>query len=548
MPKPNEVPLSPISFLNRAADIYPEKTAIVAGSGASVPYRELRSRAVRLANALQAEDVQASGSVVAILAPNDLHLLEAHFGAPAAKASLVALNVRLASAEYATILRHCRAKVLIVDRSLVERVTPIIDELPDLKLLVEIGDDCPSVGFRDYEEWIAAEDDTGSLELPASESDPITINYTSGTTGAPKGAVYTHRGAYLNALGQAIELGLAPESVYLWTLPMFHCNGWCFTWAVTALGATHIALRKFDGGGALRLIQEQGVTHFCGAPVVLSEIAQYASRAGAALPHRVRAATGGAPPSPTVLAAMESLGVDVLHLYGLTETYGPSIACERQPAWDGFSIRELADAMSRQGVRTVNVESVRVVDDRMEDVKPGSEMGEIVIRSNTVFDRYLDAPDETERAFRGGWFHTGDLAVVHPDGYVEVRDRAKDVIISGGENVSSIEVESALLSHPDVLEAAVVAQPHSKWGEVPVAFVAIREDGSEIEEAELIEWVRARLAHFKAPKTVAFCQLPRTSTGKIRKTELRRVAQRQVAESDVKTSGLDGERSERDGS
>jgi fatty-acyl-CoA synthase len=463
---------------------------------------------------------------VAVLARNGPDALRMHYAVPGAKAALVALNTRLASQEYEYILLDSGTEVLFVEPALSDRIRPIaggllcqIVELADADSRSESG---TGLGIP-YGEWLEGVAD-GALEGPDNELDAIAINYTSGTTGRPKGAIYTHRGAYLNALGVALELGLGPSSKYLWTLPMFHCNGWCFTWAVTAVGASHVSLADFDPGVVLDLIARHRISHLCGAPVVLNQIADRGAAFGSHFDHPVRFATGGAPPAPTTIAAMNDLGINVTHLYGLTETYGPSIICEIQSEWAELDQKSLAQAIARQGVRTVNVEAVRVVDESFADVpRDGETIGEIAIRSNTVVPRYHGDDERTGDAIRDGWLFTGDLAVMHPDGYLEVRDRRKDIIISGGENISSIEVENTLLSHPAVSEAAVVASPHTKWGEVPVAYVSLRPE-QVVSEADLIEYVRERLAHFKAPKAVVFTDLPNTSTGKIQKYELREQA------------------------
>jgi fatty-acyl-CoA synthase len=525
--EPEVVPLSPVSFLERAADVYPEKAAVVTASGWTQTYSEFRAEAGRVAARLRMTGV-GRGDTVAVLARNGPDALLMHYAVPGVKAALVAMNTRLAPPEYEYILLDSGAEVLFVEPALSDRIRPIsnglscrIVDLPDADTHSEASGD---LGVR-YGDWLdAVADESGPLDRPDNELDPIAINYTSGTTGRAKGAVYSHRGAYLNALGVALGLELNPASNYLWTLPMFHCNGWCFTWGVTAVGGSHVALADFDPGVVLDLIGRHRVSHLCGAPVVLNEIASRARAFGRQFDHPVRFATGGAPPAPTTIAAMREVGIGVTHLYGLTETYGPSIICEAQPDWDGLDHQALAQAISRQGVRTINVESVRVVDESFADVpRDGQSMGEIVIRSNTVVPRYHGDPERSSEVIRDGWLFTGDLAVMHPDGYLEVRDRSKDIIISGGENVSSIEVENVLLSHPAVSEAAVVASPHPTWGEVPVAFVTLRSE-QEASEADLIEYVRARLAHFKAPKAVLFMPLPKTSTGKVQKYELRKKA------------------------
>ena len=523
----NDVPLTPLSFLRRNADVFGAKTGVIAGDGAPVTWAELCGEADRLADAFRAHGVGA-GERVAMLARNTVDLLAAHYGVPGAGAVLMALNTRLAPEEYAAILDDGDARVLLLDPFYADLIAPVVDRL-DVDVVVALdGDvqgamtDLTDVG---YGEWVDAAPSSGGMTPPVDERAPITVNYTSGTTGQPKGALYTHRGAYLNAMGLAVQMRLTADSTYLWTLPMFHCNGWCFTWAVTVVAGTHVCLPRFDAVTALELAVEHRVTHLCGAPVVLNDMA--AAGEGVDLSHGVVAATGGAPPTPRVIETMRSMGVEVVHLYGLTETYGPSTICEPQPGWAGLNAGEYARMTARQGVRTVNVEGVRVVDDAMADVPDdGRTMGEIVVRSNTVTAGYLNAPEATEQALAGGWFHTGDLAVMHPDGYLEIKDRSKDIIISGGENVSSIEVENTLAAHPAVSEVAVVAAPHQRWGEVPIAFVALR-SGEEATEEQLITFVRDRLAHFKAPKAVRFTELPKTSTGKVQKYTLRR----QVTES-----------------
>ena len=524
--QPEVVPLSPVSFLERAADVFPDKSAITTASGWTQSYAEFRAHAGRVAERLRTTGV-GRGDTVAVLARNGPDALVMHYSVPGVKAALVALNTRLAPQEYEHILSDSGAEVLFVEPVLSERIRPIASRLscqiivlPDAADRSEPADDL-GMAQLDWLDDVPVEN--RPLDGPDHELDPIAINYTSGTTGRPKGAVYTHRGAYLNALGVALELGLSPSSTYLWTLPMFHCNGWCFTWAVTAVGASHVSIADFDPDLVLDLINRYQISHLCGAPVVLNEVAMRGGAFGRQFDHEVRFATGGAPPAPTTIAAMRRLGIGVTHMYGLTESYGPSIICEVQEKWEDLDPESLSRAISRQGVRTINVESVRVVDGSFLDVPgDGETIGEIVIRSNTVVPRY-HGDQERSNAIRDGWLFTGDLAVMQADGYLEVRDRSKDIIISGGENVSSIEVENILLSHPAVSEAAVVASPHPRWGEVPVAYVSLR-PGQEASAAELIEHVRSRLAHFKAPREVVFRSLPKTSTGKVQKYELRREA------------------------
>ncbi|MEZ5175595.1 MAG: AMP-binding protein [Acidimicrobiia bacterium] len=517
----NRVPLSPISFLNRTADVFPHKAAVLVGDGSRITNSEFRTRTTRLANGLIAMGLN-QGDRVAVLAPNDLQLLEAHFGVPGAGCVLVALNTRLSSREYSQILADALPRVLIVDQTLLAGIEDAATTIPSIeRMLVVHSESGAGTVDEDYEQWLSSAAASESLRLPKHEDQPIAINYTSGTTGRPKGAVYTHRGAYLNALGQALGMGLDSSSVFLWTLPMFHCNGWCMTWAVTATGGLHVSLRAFDPDRVLKIIERERVTHFCGAPVILNAMATATGGPQQEYSHKVIVATGGAPPSPTVIERMQSLGIHVRHLYGLTETYGPSLICEPQPEWSLLDVDRLAQRISRQGVRTVNVEAARVVDNTGDDVaSDGETLGEIVIRSNTVMAGYFGDDIATSDALGDGWFHTGDLAVVHEDGYIEVRDRSKDIIISGGENISSIEVENVILSHPKVSDAAVVATSDEKWGEVPVAFVTLL-DGESAQESEIVEWVRSTLAHYKAPKVVVFGPLPKTSTGKTQKHQLR---------------------------
>ncbi|WP_245600668.1 AMP-binding protein [Streptomyces sulphureus] len=510
----NDVALSPVSFLHRAADVSGDDIGVRTETGEAVSWARLRTRAEQLSGALRGLGLEA-GDRVAVLAPNGLPLLEAHYGVPGAGCALVALNTRLAPQEYELLLRLAEAKVLLVDPSLADKVADAAPRLPALRAVLTLG---PGDGA--YEDCLRAAD-PATLRLPADERQPLAVNFTSGTTGGPKGVVYTHRGSYLNALGQVHSTGLRSDSRYLWTLPMFHCNGWCHTWAVTAAGAEHLVLPKVEPERVLDLMEHHRVTHLCGAPAVLDSLVEHGGRRRGRFPQRALFAVGGAAPSPTAIEAMTALGVDIMHLYGMTETYGPSLVCEPRPEWRGFDAPRRASVLARQGVRTVNVESARVVTESFEDVPAdGRTTGELIIRSNTVMSHYLDDEEATRAALRGGWLHTGDVAVRHPDGYLEIRDRLKDVIISGGENLSSIEVENALRRHPAVAEAAVVAQPHARWGEVPVAFVRLR-DGGEATGEELTDWLRERMAHFKVPRQIHFSDLPKTSTGKVRKAELR---------------------------
>ncbi len=518
----NRVELTPLAFLERAAGAFGERVAVVDGAH-RYTFRELRQRARRLAAALRAVGVER-GDHVAVLAPNGVALLEAHFGVPLAGGVLVAVNTRLAPPEIGYILQHSGAKVLVVDAELRPLAVPALRDCPDLRQVVTIHADETTGDVDsdlDYERFLASGDPDMPLPAVLNEEDPISMNYTSGTTGQPKGVVYTHRGAFLNALSVAFELRLGPESVYLWTLPMFHCNGWSYSWGVIAAGATSVTLRKVEPALVWDLIERERVTHLCAAPTVLISLANDPSARQRPRTHRVQVATGGAPPSPTTIAQMAQLGVEVIHLYGLTETYGPSLACAWWPEWSELPGEEQARLKARQGVPPVAVAGARVVDAEMRDVPTdGQTMGELVIRGNTVMAGYFRDEDATAQAFRGGWFHTGDLGVMHPSGYVELRDRAKDVVISGGENISTIEVEQVILRHPAVLEVAVVGVPDERWGEVPKAFVVLKR-GEHATADELREFCRQRLAHFKAPKTVEFAELPKTSTGKIQKFVLR---------------------------
>jgi fatty-acyl-CoA synthase len=520
----NRAPLTPLSLLERTVRVFPHKTALVYGD-VRRSYAEFADDVGRLAGALQRAGVGA-GDRVAFLAPNVPALLSAHFAVLQLRAVLVAINTRLNADEVGYILDHSAAKVVFADPELAERVSGAPGGLSAAPQQVNLED--PVAGVRGtpldgptFEEFL-----DGAPTLPVSsdldDEDRITsINYTSGTTGRPKGVLYTHRGAYLNALGEIVVHGLDRDSVFLWTLPLFHCNGWCFPWAVTGAGGTHVMLRAVDPPEILRRIAAEGVTHFNGAPTVLLMLAETPEAAGIRFDPEIRVATGGAPPSPTLLARMADMGVRICHLYGLTETYGPHVYCQMQPEWEDLAVAEQAHFLARQGVPYHVATYLRVVDEQMRDVSAdGASMGEVVMRGNNVMKGYYQDPEATAEAFRGGWFHSGDLGVVHPDGYIELRDRKKDIIISGGENISTIEVEHAVVRHPAVLECAVVAIPDERWGEVPKAFVSLR-PGASLAEDELIAYCREHLAHFKCPKAVEFGELPKTSTGKIQKFRLR---------------------------
>jgi fatty-acyl-CoA synthase len=512
----NYAALTPLSFFERAERAFGDRIAVVDGQR-RLTYRELGDRIRRLGGALRAAGVER-GDRVAVLAMNSLALLESHFGVPLIGGVLVAINTRLASSEIEYILRHSGATVLVLDAELAELAGPAVAACATVRAVIRIGGEgTPS--STDYEAVLRSAEPV--REYDVGEDDPISINYTSGTTGQPKGVLYTHRGAYLNGLNVAFEFGLGPSSVYLWTLPMFHCNGWCFPWGATAAGARHVNVRRPDPAIVWNAIAAEAVTHFCAAPTVLIALANHPGARRVERRTPVRVATGGAPPSPTTISQMTALGIDVTHLYGMTETYGPSLACAWWPEWDALSTAEQALKKARQGVAHAGVAGARIVDDNLADVPAdGQTMGELVIRGNTVMAGYYLDPDATAHAFRGGWFHTGDLGVMHPDGYVELRDRAKDVIISGGENISTIEVEQILLRHPAVLEVAVVGIPDERWGEVPKAFVTLK-DGARATPADLVALCRQHLARFKAPKAIEFGALPKTSTGKIQKFVLR---------------------------
>ena len=519
----NFTALTPLSFLARAAAIYPDKLAVVHGD-LQYTYGEFYARCRQFADALRRRGV-GPGDTVAVLAPNIPPLLEAHYGVPMAGAVLNALNTRLDARSIAFILDHGEAKLLIADREFAPVVSAALTELGRPLASVEIDDGYGSerIGAgTDYEAFLAEGDPAAEWQVPSEEWAPIALNYTSGTTGNPKGVVYHHRGAFLNALGNSITFGLDRHSVYLWTLPMFHCNGWTYPWAVTAVAGTHVCLRRVEPAAIFAAIADHRVTHLCGAPVVLNMLIYAPEGVKRRFDHVIEAATGGAAPPSAVIGAMERMGFRITHLYGLTESYGPSTVCAWQEAWDDLPLDERAARMARQGVGSLTLGGQRVVDAGMTDVPAdGVTIGEVVLRGNTLMKGYLKNPAATEEAFREGWFHTGDLAVMHSDGYIEIKDRAKDIIISGGENISSLEVEEALYRHPHIMEAAVVARSDAKWGESPCAFVTLTPDAPRLSAEDVIAWCRTNLAHYKVPRTVVFGTLPKTSTGKVQKYELR---------------------------
>lgn len=515
--------LTPVSFLFRSAVVYGDKVAVVHNES-RYTYQQFYARVKRLAWALLDAGIH-KGDKVAILCPNIPQMLEAHFAVPMIGASLVPINTRLASAEISYILQHSNSKLLLVDSELGDLVAPVLGELAEIETIVNIcdaNDEKPLQG-PDYEEFLASGSEDPVPFGVDDEYEVASINYTSGTTGKPKGVMVHHRGAYLNALGEAMEHRMDAGSVYLWTLPMFHCNGWCFPWTVVAIGGTQVCLRKFSVEEVFRLIHQEGVTHMCGAPTVLISMTSHPDAKSLNFRRPLNVITAAAPPAPKVIQDMEEMGVTVSHVYGLTEVYGPHSICTWRNKWDELPLEERARLKARQGVPYLIAMHMDVVDPKTMKPVPwdGETIGEIIMRGNNVMLGYYKQPDATEQAFRGGWFHSGDLAVVHPDGYVQIRDRMKDIIISGGENISSVEVESVIYQHPSVQEVAVIGIPDPKWGEVPKAFVTLK-PGATASTEEIIQFCRERLAHFKAPKFVEFGDLPKTSTGKIRKFALRR--------------------------
>jgi fatty-acyl-CoA synthase len=521
----NHVALSPISFLRRAADTWPGKVAVLHGETAYT-YAQFESRCRRLASALARRGI-GRGDTVAIMAPNVPAMLEAHYAVPGLGAVLNALNYRLDAKTIAFCLGHGGAKVLITDSEFAPVVEKALARCETRPIVIDIDDPAGPggslLGEITYEALLEEGDPAFVLPGPCEEWDSLGLLYTSGTTGDPKGVVYHHRGAYLNALGNALAFGLSPRSVYLWTLPMFHCNGWTYTWAVTAVGGTHVCLRRIDPALIFAAIARHRVTHLCGAPIVLNLLVHAPDGAKVRFGHVVEVATGGAAPPSAVIEAMERMGFRVTHLYGLTESYGPATLCAWQDEWDALDLPARARLMARQGVRYPTMEDMQVADPRTHAPVPrdGLTLGEVMLRGNTIMKGYLANPKATETAFREGWYHTGDLAVWHPDGYMEVKDRSKDIIISGGENISSLEIEECLYRHPLVMEAAVVARPDEKWGETPCAFVTVKPGAGEVAPEAIIAWCREHLAHFKVPRCVVFGELPKTSTGKIQKFVLR---------------------------
>ncbi len=524
----NHVALSPISFLVRAARVWPDRIGVVHGAR-RITNAAMLERCRRFASALAARGV-GRGDTVAVLAPNIPAMLEAHYAIPMTGGVICAINTRLDAATIAFILDHAEARVFLVDQELAPLAAAALAQAKSRPLVIDIADamappNAP-IGEIEYEAFLAIGDPAHPIRLPDDEWDAISLGYTSGTTGDPKGVVCHHRGAHLNAVANVLGFGLTPESVYLWTLPMFHCNGWTYTWGVTLAGGTHVCLRRVDPALIFPLIEQEGVTHLCGAPVVMTMLIHAPEDVRRRLSRKVKIATGGAAPPTAVIVGMEALGFEVTHLYGLTEVYGPATFCAWQPGVGAMSVEDRARFSSRQGVPSHMLEDATVMTGGMQQVPADTAtMGELMLRGNTVMKGYLKNPQATQAAFAGGWFHTGDLGVIHPDSYIEIRDRSKDIIISGGENISSLEVEEVLFRHPDIMEAAVVAHPDAHWGEVGHAFVTPK-PGREasLSADDVIAFCRERMARYKVPKHVTFGALPKTSTGKIQKYELRRRA------------------------
>ena len=516
----NKSILSPVEFLTRSVMVYPSKAAVIYGEK-RYSYQDFSDRVYRLASALKKIGI-GKGDKVAFICPNIPPMLEAHYGVPIIGAALVSINIRLSAGEISYIIDHSDAKVVVVDSDFASLVEP--GKLPKVETYITVCDvsDEITLGDTDYEAFLA----TGSPEPFAADIDSedqlLSINYTSGTTGRPKGVMYHHRGAYLNAIGEVLESGLTAASTYLWTLPMFHCNGWCFTWGVTSVGATHLCLRAVVADDIFRLIETEKVTHLCAAPTVLIMMSTWPGADDIRFEPPLKIMTAGAPPAPTIIKRMEDMGAAITHTYGLTEVYGPHSVCAWQPDWLEMSDEELAVQKSRQGVPFVVTHFMDVVDPAtMEPVaRDGQTMGEVVMRGNNVMTGYYKDTDATAESFAGGWFHSGDLAVMHPNNYIQIMDRKKDIIISGGENISTVEVENVIYQHPDVMEVAVVPVPDEKWGEVPKAFI-VPKPGSDPNAEDIISFTKEHLAKFKAPKHIEFGELPKTATGKIQKFKLR---------------------------
>ena len=536
----NYSPLTPLSFLTRTAEVFPERAAVIHGE-IKRSWRETLKRCTRLASALKKKGV-VQGTTVSVMAPNVPELLEAHFGVLMTGGVLNALNIRLEAETLAYILEHGESQVLITDREFSPVIQKVLQQLEDPPLVIDIDDPMAEggelLGEMDYEAFLKTGDEDFEWNLPEDEWQAVSLNYTSGTTGKPKGVVYHSRGAHLLAIDNILAWGMRRHPVYLWTLPMFHCNGWCFPWTITLLAGTHVCLRKVNAANIYDSIVKHGVTHLCGAPIVMGMIANAEDQDQRVLSDQVQIMTAAAPPPPPVIARMEEMGFQVTHVYGLTETYGPSVVSAWQEEWNELSPTDQALKKGRQGVNYPGLEGLMVADSETLKEVPsdGQTLGEIFMQGNLVMKGYFKNPEATQEAFRGGWFHSGDLGIRHPDGYIELKDRAKDIIISGGENISSVEIENTLYRHSDILEAAVVARPDEQWGETPCAFVTLK-PGSLISEGELITFCREHLAGFKVPKTIIFQELPKTSTGKIRKNILREQASR-ISEQNLRVSGV----------
>ena len=523
----NFTPLTPLSFIERTARVFPDRTAVIHGETQRT-WADTYQRCIKLAAALNNRGIR-KGDTVAMMLPNVPAALEAHFGVPMCGAVLNALNIRLDAKTIAFILDHGEAEILLTDKEFSDTIKKALSLCKSKPLVIDVEDalfpDGELLGEIEYEAFLAEGNANYEWQYPENEWDAISLNYTSGTTGNPKGVVFHHRGAALNSLGNIMAWTMPQLPTYLWTLPMFHCNGWCFPWTVTALAGIHVCLRKTEPGPIYDAIINHEVTHMCGAPIVMGMLVNASSQEKRVLPHLVKMLTAGAAPPAAILEQIERLNFDVTHAYGLTECYGPGVVCEWHPEWDELPATEKFAKKARQGVPYLVMQDLAVMDpETMQKTPADSEtMGEVFMRGNNVMKGYLKNEKATVEAFLGGWFHTGDLGVMHPDGYIELKDRSKDIIISGGENISTIEIESVLYQHPAVAEAAIVAKPDKKWGETPCAFVSLKEEAEATEE-ELIQFCRDNLAHFKCPKKVVFTELPKTSTGKIQKFILREQA------------------------
>ena len=527
----NHVALSPLTFIERSASIYPDYPAVVHGD-IRRSWAETWSRCRRLASALEKRGIKP-GETVAVMLPNVPAMFEAHFGVPLAGCVLNTLNIRLDADAIAYMLEHGEAQAVLVDPEFADVVEEAISQLAIKPLVIDVDDalfegEARHIGELEYEALLAEGDPDYAYRLPEDEWQAISLNYTSGTTGKPKGVVYHHRGAYLNAVSNILEWAMPHHPTYLWTLPMFHCNGWCFPWTIAVNAGTSVCLRRVDPKRTMNLIVDEKVTHFSGAPIVLNGLVNLPDEDKRDFDHPVKVTTAGAAPPASVISGVEKMGIEVTHVYGLTEVYGPVTVCAWREAWDDLPVEERAKIKSRQGVRYHMLEALCVADPNTLEPVPrdGETVGEILMRGNNVMKGYLKNEAATDQALEGGWYHTGDLAVWHADGYIEIKDRSKDIIISGGENISTIEVENAIYSHPAVEEAAVVAKPDEKWGETPCAFVKLKMGYGEVTEADIIAHCREHLARFKVPKTVIFSELPKTSTGKIQKFVLREEARK----------------------